>query len=151
MKKQWNTEKGITLVELLASIVLAGIVMVLIYSVLMTGTKQFKDQLEKNNQLTDVSYALKIITKDIRKTENPRLISNSEIDLNGIIYLKNGNTITRNGVIIARSIEKFNVDDGSDDEDVKQDENNVKWSIEIKSINQQEIKKTEIYLRKGDE
>ena len=151
MKKQWNTEKGITLVELLASIVLAGIVMVLIYSVLMTGTKQFKDQLEKNNQLTDVSYALKIITKDIRKTENPRLISNSEIDLNGIIYLKNGNTITRNGVIIARSIEQFNVDDGSDDEDVKQDENNVKWSIEIKSINQQEIKKTEIYLRKGDE
>lgn len=151
MKKQWNTEKGITLVELLASIVLAGIVMVLIYSVLMTGTKQFKDQLEKNNQLTDVSYALKIITKDIRKTENPRLISNSEIDLNGIIYLKNGNTITRNGVIIARSIEKFKVDDGSGDEDVKQDENNVKWSIEIKSINQQEIKKTEIYLRKGDE
>ena len=151
MKKQWNTEKGITLVELLASIVLAGIVMVLIYSVLMTGTKQYKDQLEKNKQLTDVSYALKIITKDIRKTENPRLISNSEIDLNGIIYLKNGNTITRNGVIIARSIEKFKVDDGSDDEDVKQDENNVKWSIEIKIINQQEIKKTEIYLRKGDE
>lgn len=48
-----------------------------------------------------------MITKDIRKTENPRIISKSEIELNGINYSKVGNTITRNGDVIARDIEIF--------------------------------------------
>ncbi|MEK4084718.1 PilW family protein [Psychrobacillus sp. FSL K6-1415] len=149
MWKQWNNEKGITLVELLAAVVLASIVMLLVFSVLMSGTKQYKNQLEKNNQLTDISYALKMITKDIRKTENPRIISKSEIELNGINYSKVGNTITRNGDVIARDIEIFFVDDGY--ETGKYDEKNIKWFIEIKSLDQKETKKTEIYIRKGDE
>jgi len=149
MMKQWKTEKGITLVELLAAIVLASIVMLLVYSVVMTGTKQYKNQLEKNKQLTDISYTLKMITKDIRKTENPQIITHSDIKLNGVNYAKNGNTITRNGVIIARAIEKFYVDDGYGTENY--DENKIKWSIEIKSLDQKDIKKTEIYLRNGDE
>lgn len=149
MWKQWNNEKGITLVELLAAVVLASIVMLLVFSVLMSGTKQYKNQLEKNNQLTDISYALKMITKDIRKTENPRIISKSEIELNGINYSKVGNTITRNGDVIARDIELFNVKDNYGTEHY--DENNIKWFIEIKSLDQKKNKKTEIYLRKGDE
>ena len=149
MWKQWNNEKGITLVELLAAVVLASIVMLLVFSVLMSGTKQYKNQLEKNNQLTDISYALKMITKDIRKTENPQIISKSEIELNGINYSKVGNTITRNGDVIARDIEIFFVDDGY--ETGKYDEKNIKWFIEIKSLDQKETKKTEIYIRKGDE
>lgn len=149
MWKQWNNEKGITLVELLAAVVLASIVMLLVFSVLMSGTKQYKNQLEKNNQLTDISYALKMITKDIRKTENPRIISKSEIELNGINYSKVGNTIIRNGDVIARDIEMFFVDDGY--ETGKYDEKNIKWFIEIKSLDQKETKKTEIYIRKGDE
>lgn len=144
-----NTEKGITLVELLSAVVLASIVMLLVFSVLMSGTKQYKNQLEKNNQLTDISYALKMITKDIRKTENPQIISNSEIELNGINYSKVGNTITRNGDVIAHDIELFNVKDNYGTEHY--DENNIKWFIEIKSLDQKKTKKTEIYLRKGDE
>ena len=149
MWKQWNNEKGITLVELLAAVVLASIVMLLVFSVLMSGTKQYKGQLEKNNQLTDISYALKMITKDIRKTKEPQIISVSEIELNGINYSKVGNTITRNGDVIARGIEIFFVDDGY--ETGKYDEKNIKWFIEVKSLDQKETKKTEIYLRKGDE
>ncbi|SFQ47932.1 prepilin-type N-terminal cleavage/methylation domain-containing protein [Psychrobacillus psychrotolerans] len=140
MRKHWNTEKGITLVELVAALALASIVMLLVYSVLMTGTKQYKNQLEKNNQLTDISYVLKVITRDIRKTENPQLISNSEINLNGNNYSKSGDNITRNGVVIASSVERF---------DIKEDDG--KWIIEIKSSEQKGIKKTEIYLRTGDE
>ena len=122
MKKQTNNERGITLVELLAAIVLASIVMMLIYSVLMTGTKQYKSQFDKNKQVTEISYTLKMITKDIRKTEKPILISSSEIDLNGIKYSKNGSNITRNGVVIASVIDRFNV--------VVDDD---RWIIEIKS------------------
>ena len=143
MVKQWKTEKGITLVELLAAIVLASIVMLLVYSVVMTGTKQYKSQLEKNKQLTDISYTLKMITKDIRKTENPKIINHSEIELNGINYSQNGNTITRNGLVIAPSIEEFDVQ-----------EENGKWIIKIISSDQQGVEKTEIteiYLRNGDE
>ncbi len=139
MKKQTNNERGITLVELLAAIVLASIVMMLIYSVLMTGTKQYKSQFDKNKQVTEISYTLKMITKDIRKTEKPILISSSEIDLNGIKYSKNGSNITRNGVVIASVIDRFNV--------VVDDD---RWIIEIKSAGNEETKKTEIYIRKGD-
>lgn len=139
MKKQTNNERGITLVELLAAIVLASIVMLLIYSVLMTGTKQYKSQFDKNKQVTEISYTLKMITKDIRKTEKPILISSSEIDLNGIKYSKNGSNITRNGVVIASVIDSFNV--------VVDDD---RWIIEIKSAENKETKKTEIYIRKGD-
>lgn len=139
MKKQTNNERGITLVELLAAIVLASIVMLLIYSVLMTGTKQYKSQFDKNKQVTEISYTLKMITKDIRKTEKPILISSSEIDLNGIKYSKNESNITRNGVVIASVIDSFNV--------VVDDD---RWIIEIKSAENKETKKTEIYIRKGD-
>lgn len=139
MKKQTNNERGITLVELLAAIVLASIVMMLIYSVLMTGTKQYKSQFDKNKQVTEISYTLKMITKDIRKTGKPILISSSEIDLNGIKYSKNGSNITRNGVVIASVIDRFNV--------VVDDD---RWIIEIKSAGNEETKKTEIYIRKGD-
>ncbi|MFF2755068.1 PilW family protein [Psychrobacillus sp. NPDC058041] len=143
MGKQLNTEKGVTLVELLAAIVLASLVMVLVYSVLMTSTKQYNYQLEKSNQLTDISYALKIITKDIRKTEKPQIVNESEIDLNGIKYSFNNNMITRNGVAIANSIKGFRVEG-----------NSVKWIIEIKSSDPKGVEKTEkteIYLRKGDD
>lgn len=143
MRKHLNNGKGITLVELLAAIVLASIVMLIVYSVLMSGTKQYKSQLEKNNQLTDISYALKMITKDIRKTEDPQIINNSKIELNGINYSLDGNTINRNGVVIASSIKRFHVTS----------ENN-KWIIEIESSNGagvEKTEKTEVYLRKGDE
>lgn len=150
MIKHWKTQKGITLVELLAAIVLTSIVMLLVYSVVMTGTKQYNSQLEKNDQLTDISYALKLITKDIRKTENPQLISSSEIELNGINYSQNGSTITRNGVIIARAIEDFIINDDDEEEEEDYVKKN-KWSIEIKSLNPSKNVKTEIYLRKGDE
>ncbi|MDI2588257.1 prepilin-type N-terminal cleavage/methylation domain-containing protein [Psychrobacillus sp. NEAU-3TGS] len=143
MRKHLNNGKGITLVELLAAIVLASIVMLLVYSLLMSGTKQYKNQLEKNNQLTDISYALKMITKDIRKTENPQIISNSKIKLDGINYSLDGNTITRNGVVIASSIKRFQVTSEND-----------KWFIEIESSNRagvEKTEKTEVYLRKGDE
>jgi hypothetical protein len=90
-----------------------------------------------------------MITKDIRKTKEPQIISVSEIELNGINYSKVGNTITRNGDVIARDIEMFFVDDGY--ETGIYDEKNIKWFIEIKSLDQKETKKTEIYLRKGDE
>ncbi|MFJ7971182.1 PilW family protein [Psychrobacillus sp. NPDC096389] len=148
MRKLWNTEKGITLVELLAAIVLASIVMVLVYNVLMAGSKQYKYQLEKNNQLTEISYALKMITKDIRKTENPQIINGSQIRLNDVNYLKDGNTITRNGVVIAHFIQEFDV------KEIDVGESDKKWIIEIRSLNQagKEIsEKTEIYLRKGDD
>ena len=145
MRKHWNTEKGITLVELLAAIVLASIVMVLVYNVLMAGTKQYKNQLEKNNQLTEISYALKMITKDIRKTEKPKIINSSQIELNDVNYSKDGNTITRNGVVVAHFIQKF---------EVKEEGHNNKWIIEIKGSNQsgKEISETtEIYLRNEED
>ncbi|WP_186321529.1 PilW family protein [Bacillus sp. FJAT-22090] len=145
MRKHVNNEKGITLVELLAAIVLASIVMLLVYNVLMAGTKQYKNQLEKNNQLTEISYALKMITKDIRKTEKPQIISSSQIKLNDVNYSKDGNTITRNGVVIASSIKRFQVT-----------RDNIKWVIEIESTNQisgktGKVEKTEIYLRNEDD
>lgn len=80
-----------------------------------------------------------MITKDIRKTKEPQIISVSEIELNGINYSKVGNTITRNGDVIARNIEIFKVKDNYGTEHY--DEKNIKWFIEVKSLDQKETKR----------
>lgn len=143
MRKHWKSEKGLTLVELLAAVVLAALAMAIVYGLLMTGNKQYKNQIEKNNQLTDISYVLKIITKDIRKSVGPKKIDTNEIDLDGINYLFDGNAIKRNGVIVASSIDNFHVE-----------VNNNKWIIVISSSAKEGIgktEKTEIILRTGDD
>lgn len=98
MNRLLKNEKGVTLVELLAVMVIGGIVMVLIMSIFSNGQKQYSSQTAKAEQLNDVRYAAKVITKEIRKAENftwdeTSLTIGTELPM---ILTKNSNVILKN-------------------------------------------------------
>lgn len=63
-----NTEEsGITLVELLAVLSLLSVVILLGGSVHMFGQRQFQAQTESASQNNDLSYAMTVMSTDIRK------------------------------------------------------------------------------------
>jgi prepilin-type N-terminal cleavage/methylation domain-containing protein len=140
MKKYLNNERGLTLIELLAVLIIGAIIFLLISNIHIFSQKQYKEQTIKAEHLFDVTYAAKVITKEIRKSKNPVLISANEIHLDGIIYKFEigSNSINKNGVSIASNIKDFHVEKITD----------LKWSIKIVNLSNKKIE-TELTFRKG--
>lgn len=115
MKKYLKNDKGLTLIEILAVIIIGSIIMLLISNVHLFSQKQYKSQSEKSRHLYDVTYAAKVITKQIREADE-RGIENinsnsSHIKLNNNIeykYNSENETIEdKNGTIFIREIAEF--------------------------------------------
>lgn len=106
-----TSNRGFTLVEVLAVIVIGAIITVAISSILINATTQHTNQQADTRQLQDISYALKVVTKDIRKSK--------DIDASGALirvkddmeiryqFDKNTNSILRDGEILATGVEDF--------------------------------------------
>lgn len=69
MLSKHRNEKGITLVELLAVFAISGVVVMSIIGVHIFTQKQFQTQSDDANHLTDITIAMKEITKDVRTLE----------------------------------------------------------------------------------
>ena len=67
MRGQLRNERGLTLIEVLAATVIGTMLILLIGNALLFGLKQYKNQSIKAQELTDVTFVAKVITKDIRK------------------------------------------------------------------------------------
>lgn len=115
MRKYIYNTKGLTLIEILATVTILSIISIFIGSILISSNKNHAQQVTANQQLADVSYVLKVVTKDIRKSTkwdgeptNFSLISSvlgEEQD-----YLFADNSIYRNNVLLATNIKEFSVD-----------------------------------------
>lgn len=103
-----NSESGITLVELLAVLAIMSVVIVLAGAVHMFGQTQFRAQTDSASQNNDYSYAMTVMTSDLRKIPLSNVsdtISLGEgnylIDIeNGPSYVYSGNQLSREGVVI---------------------------------------------------
>ena len=106
------------MVELLAVIVIGSIIILLIFNVHLFGQNQYKEQSTKAEQLYDVTYVAKVITKEIRKAVsaetdglqlkvNKILILNKDLS-NEIIFKEENNQILMNGKLLAQGTVKFN-------------------------------------------
>ena len=154
MKKKISNNLGFTLVEVLAALVILSIVGLLIMQLLKSSTDTYSQEVTANEQLVDVSYILKLVTKDARRSSNFTI----SISNNLLIFDNNGlNTaqyefdasnkilyrIDSNKQTIANNVETFNIiQDPLDD---------TKLSIEIKltdTENQTKSGSTEIFFRK---
>lgn len=144
MKKIVNNQRGITLVEILAAVVIIGFLSILILNVQVESSDQYNKQLSKNQQLNEVSYVLKVITKELRNAnfitlndEKQEPLSGNTvytgIDIDGTQYQLDTSSkiITRNGNIFANNIEDFYVK-----------ENGNEISIRIISTNGKKIDTT---------
>ena len=70
MITKFSSQKGLTLIEILASVVIFFIVSLLVFNIAYSSTKQNHDQSNEAKQINNAAYLLKQITKDIRKTNN---------------------------------------------------------------------------------
>jgi prepilin-type N-terminal cleavage/methylation domain-containing protein len=133
-----TNEKGVTLVEILATIVITAIVATLIFNVQLSSSKQYDKQLNKNQQLNEVSYVLKVITKEMRKTTDISSI-NTGIKIKNDEYKfdVNTNSIIKNHEPFATNIGEFMVEykDNS-------------WNIKIKNLDGKTVE-TKIVVRSG--
>lgn len=83
-------EAGITLVELLAVLALMSVVILLGGAVHMFGQKQFRAQTESASKNNDLSYAMTVMSSDLRKSI-PEIESNPDSIK---IMLQDGSTYT---------------------------------------------------------
>lgn len=83
-QKILSDETGITLVELLAAISILSIVILLAGSVHLFGQRQFIEQANSASQENDMSYALTVMTTDLRKlrpTEEEIIVTSESIEV----------------------------------------------------------------------
>lgn len=157
--------KGITLVEVLAVIVIASIFITIILSVLSSSSSTHIKQNTNTRQLYDLSYSFKIITKDVRKSKNFEQLNSDFIFtpsaadyFTEIIYKFDvtTNTIFRDTVPIAKDIACFYISSGEGDPSTCKPNNAIsptsltKINVYIQSLNGNVVE-TELFLRKGDD
>ena len=138
MRYSFN-QKGLTLVEMLAVIALLSVTMVFIFSMQLTSNQQYTLQTKQNTEIADLSYTLKMLTKDLRKAGKSPIINDNTYTIGSAIYTFDASTasITRNATPIAYSITDFTI----------QQVSAIKYKISITSTNEQID--TEIVIRSG--
>lgn len=114
MKKLARNEDGLSLVELLAVLAIGSIILLFISSVHIFIQNQYNSQSTEVKELTDVTIAMRSITKDIRSanqivdSENPKeLILEYGEDIEDISYLFENKTLKRNGAPYIHELEDF--------------------------------------------
>nr|WP_106784515.1 prepilin-type N-terminal cleavage/methylation domain-containing protein [Lysinibacillus timonensis] len=148
-----KNEKGLTLVELLAVIIISAILIILAIGIFSNGQNQAQNQVDKNNQLMDIAYVLKALTKEMRKTDIVEVPNSQTLKIKDNVYAFNSSekVITKDEKLFANHINQFEVRKEivliEDDNATGISNIITKIIIEIESVNQ--IKqKTEIVLRR---
>lgn len=73
MKILIKNMRGMTLVEILAVTVITSIIAILVFSLIQSSIKQQIQQTKETGDLNDITYALKVVTKDIRRSTSARV------------------------------------------------------------------------------
>lgn len=121
--KLLKKESGITLVELLAAISILSVVILLAGSIHLFAQRHFINQTDSASRSNDLSYALSVMTTDIRKREMNNIRINDE---KNEIYVKNpgenfkeeptyhvvNNQLIKDGQVLAESVSRMEVELG---------------------------------------
>ena len=89
-----KNDAGFTLVELLASLAILSLIIGLIGSVTMFGIKQYDNQTFEAEQANDYSYALTVLSKEIRSAKSVT-VANGSITVDGVIYAQTGTQLIK--------------------------------------------------------
>ncbi|MFY3792769.1 type II secretion system protein [Ureibacillus sp. MALMAid1270] len=135
-----KNEKGVTLVEVLAVIVLFSIIAIFVFTIISSSTKQQTEQTMESLELQDGAYLLKQITRDLRKSvkldnQVGRYTFQDQQGNTLFTYEYKDKKLYRNSSLIGNGIEQFSL---TGDETV-----NLRFTIKNKQF------ETTITLRKG--
>ncbi len=139
-------EKGISLVEVLAIVIILSIVGSILFGVIIQGKEQYEDQSQTNQELSDLSYSLKLFTKDLRKALSVESTSATKMtikDESGSIdyleYFPTEKKITKNGDPYIDNVVEFIFSKGGSNVEI----------INIKLQNESNEVSTQIVVRSG--
>jgi len=115
-----NNSQGITLVEILAAVVIASILIITILVTFSNGNKLSNRQTEDNLQLVDTTYALKVITKDIRQHDASQihlknLTADTEktcyktLEIDQVDYSLTDANLVKGEEVLSKKIQEFKV------------------------------------------
>lgn len=145
-----SKEAGLTLIETLAVTVILTIVSLFIYSIISQSQTTFQKQTTTNKEINDAAYALKVMTKELRKTINVTVQENCTLKLDTTSFSVKDNTLYQDDTLpLASDIKSFKVTKGAFDEG-EHCLNNGSNQVSIKILtNTEKVYSTEIYLRGG--
>lgn len=107
-------ESGITLVELLAALSILSVVILLAGAIHMFGQRQFINQAESASQANDLSYALTVMSTDLRKQDPAQVIVNEEGNkvtvADGTEYYVSNNQLYKGNTVLAKSVDTLKVE-----------------------------------------
>jgi prepilin-type N-terminal cleavage/methylation domain-containing protein len=104
-----KSEKGVSLIELLAGLALLSIILLLASSVHLFGQKQMTGQSNEIQNQSEERLAIKYITKEIRKSEKV-VVNNTtnQLTINDTdVYQLVGTSLQKNNVELFSRISKF--------------------------------------------
>lgn len=139
-----KSDRGVTLIELLSALAILSIVILLAGSVHIFGQRQFISQTESASQSNDMSYALSVISQDLRK----EAFSDVTIDENVIVisgvetFRVTGRSLYKKDQLLTDSIQTM---------DLVRDEEDSSLEIVLKNTSkstQQKTYQTTIYFRR---
>jgi prepilin-type N-terminal cleavage/methylation domain-containing protein len=105
-----KSERGVTLVELLAAISLLSIVLLLASSVHLFGQKQMNSQSDEVQKQSQERLAANLITKEIRKAKTVEVKNPNQLTVNDTdTYKLEGTTIKKNNEEFMTKINGFSV------------------------------------------
>lgn len=111
MNRLYRNEKGVTLVEMLAAISITALIVLMITSTHIFVQNQFNNQRQELDQINDLTYVLKLITNDFRKTPPAAIVVTDEhnllLDSDHYSWDIAEEALYKNGQIIVRQIESF--------------------------------------------
>jgi|GEM_PF-5651702 len=105
MKKGVLNDRGISLVELLAVLAIGSIILSLVIGVMVNGQKTYSQQTHSAEQLTELRYAIKVITKEVRSAEKMNIIEDGLVVQSGgrvVFELRNGQLWQDDSVLAKR-------------------------------------------------
>ncbi|MGE7983193.1 hypothetical protein [Solibacillus sp. NPDC093137] len=112
MRYLLNNKRGMTLVDIVISTVITFIIAIIVFSIIQSSLKQKTQQTQEMKDLFDITYALKVVTKDIRRSTSAQA-SISELKLtfpdisndNSVIFLLEDNKLKKKAIRVVNGVE----------------------------------------------
>lgn len=105
----YKNQKGLTLVELLAVIVLLSLVLLLVSSIHLMGLKQYSTQSQSIKNQENTRLAMTMITKDIRRSTSISVADSTDLKLvinnQPVTYSLNQWQIDKNGRAVVSGVQ----------------------------------------------
>ena len=94
-----KNEKGLTLVEILAAVMITSVISILVFSILVNSLKTYEKTLDQNALRSEADYIMSYLLKEIYSTKNPKLVPQKEPKKDSYLEIQTDQGVQKIGFI----------------------------------------------------